>query len=686
MTLNETQQLLLSAAEAGRVPEVEELGPSEQVAEHLAQLARTPLAPLAASVLVRAMSGESAGQWGSTARSFAASTANQTSVLALADTLDALLDPMDVAVVVGPGLHDAMLRDFDQSVASQPQLAATRLEGALRVALSGVTTPYLVLDRLTRTVDGLPLDFAEVLPRLLGAALDTWSGDEALTQPLRTTLHGLAEMEELGADATFELGCDALRSALNNTDENEVLAGLDAATALFAAASTLEENRDDAAVYREACRAVVAFARRDEGTLAASAVELERLLNLRRAWHFNTHMPNWRINRIDAETAWLSLVLDLRTAAGRLAEATWLDTWNAVAELCSIYEAERPRMPRITTGLGAVISPIVENAIAENAALLDQLKRAVQADRKREQPVLPAAADALLAAIRDREGCSGRSALEADDDAESDPARLQRTAPSLLRLEPGIQAQLLATLNDDGLTALNTLVEAASPVSRHPALSTMRARIIGQLELDQRFVGEARAAVVALLERTLTFLLDRYNRGGPLAPGMKDIIKKIKPGDQIPIEADLQQEFYIWLAAPWEFAGRVHTEVSDVSTGRVDVSVRIGEIVLSTEVKREDTNASQENLDKYLAQAAEYSGSNVPFSQLLVLDISDHQHGSRSLEECMWTRSYSPVEDAAPRQVIAGVVIGNRPTPRFLKTQTEGALRSTSSAAASRSS
>jgi hypothetical protein len=673
VTPGSTQERLVQAVGTGRIPTVDELGQPDEVAQHLTGLADTPVAPLAAGVLARAMADDGTGTWTATVRSFATATTAQSSVLALADTIDILLATPATTAVAGPGLHDAMLRDFDDFVADHPHLAATRLEGALRVALSGTTTPYLVLDRLTRPVDQMPSDYLEALPRLLGAALDTWASDDALTRPLRTTLQQLAELDDLGADAdaTFELGCDALRAALNATDEPEVLAGIQAAEQLFATAYALEESRDDAAVYRQACRAVIAFARRDQETVQDASVELEHLLRQRRAWHLNTHIPAWRLHRLDAETAWLSLVLDLRTAGDRLAEATWLDTWTAIAELAKVYEAERPRMPRVTTGLSTVVNPVIENAVADNAALLDQLKRAVEADRKRPQPVLPASADVLLGAIRNRESHQPRRSLTTDDDAEPHGARLQRTAPSLLRLDPAVRSNLLATLDDTDLAALDALVRAATPPgAEHPVLSTMRKNIVDRLEHEPRFVGEARAAVIAVLERTLTFLLDRYNRGGPLAPGMKDIIKKIKRGEKPPVEADLQQEFYIWLAAPWELAGRVHTEVSDVSTGRIDVHVRIGEIVISTEVKREQTDASQENLDQYLAQAAEYSGSNIPFSQLLVLDISDHRHGTRSLIDCVWTRSYTPTDRASPRHVIAAVVIGNRPTPRFLTTRT----------------
>jgi hypothetical protein len=77
-------------------------------------------------------------------------------------------------------------------------------------------------------------------------------------------------------------------------------------------------------------------------------------------------------------------------------------------------------------------------------------------------------------------------------------------------------------------------------------------------------------------------------------------------GEALPVEADLQYESYVWLAGPWEFAGRVRAERSDIATGRADVTVRFGDIELVTEVKRELADATPQALERsYLGQAAE---------------------------------------------------------------------------------
>lgn len=263
------------------------------------------------------------------------------------------------------------------------------------------------------------------------------------------------------------------------------------------------------------------------------------------------------------------------------------------------------------------------------------------------EAVLPASAAAVLAAARfaapDGAACSAPGETGSDEGAAREATRdaaigrIRRLAPSLLALGDDA-AERLASLEDDALREVETVAARLRPeLPDHPTLARMRESVVTALEVNPRFIGEARAAVTALLERTLSFLLDRYDRGGPLVPGLKYIIGTPPKGQPMPVEADLQFEFYVWLAGPWEFAGRVHVESSDIATGRADVVVRFGEIELVTEVKRELSDATPLALERhYLGQAAAYSGSGEPFSQLLVLDLTDHSTCARPLPDLAW--------------------------------------------------
>ena len=654
---------LLDAERSGRTSGPFALGNADDAGPVLAALAGDPLAPLAARALASASEADP-DSWHGPVREFAVGLRLQTSVLALQESVDALLGG-PAAASAGLALHNAMLTDLSEAIGPSPGLAAARLEAAVRTALAGFARPFQVLDRLSTPPGGFPEDYLDPLPRLVGIALEAWGSDNTVAEPLTCVLGALAGTPAEG-DAAHELACRRMRTALSGVDPSAAADGLADAAEMFAGAQVLDENRDDSAAYQAACEAVMGFARADWPAVSASVRRLSSVLSRREAWHLGAHQPAWRAGARDAETAWLAFVLDMRHAADRLREDSWLDARAAVGQLAAVYEAERAVDP--APGLLSVIRPAVAGAVARSAVLLSQLERMVDNDLAGGDPVLPRAAAAILAAARDAApaGIHHPASPEASRDAAI--GRIRRLAPSLLALGDGA-CQQLAALDDDALRDAEAI---AAPLRTrlpdHPTLARMRERVVAALDVNPRFVGEARAAVIALLERTLSFMLDRYDRGGPLMKGMKNTIGIPPKGEALPVEADLQYEFYVWLAGPWEFAGRVRAERSDIATGRADVTVRFGSVELVTEVKRELADARPESLERnYLGQAAEYSGSGEPFSQLLVLDLTDHSAGVRPLPDLAWVAERKADADASSQHVVVGVVIGNRPTPRRVK-------------------
>jgi hypothetical protein len=651
---------LLDAERSGQPARLSSVSNAEEAGPVLAGLAGSPLAPLAARAL-RTESNADPGSWANPIRQFAAGLASQSSVLALQDSVDGLLGGSASAAAAGPVLHDAMLAGIDDAIGRAPLVAAAMLEAAVRAALAGLARPFRVLDRLAARPEGLPEDYVDALPRLIGIALEAWGSDDRIAQPLTDVLDALAGTIAEG-DAAHELGCRRMRQALSSADAHVVADGLAEAAAMFDRAQALDEDRDDSAAYRAACEAVTAFGRSDWPAVATSAQTLAGVLSRREAWRLGAHQPAWRAGARDAEQAWLAFVLDLRHGADRLREDSWLNARAAAGQLAAVYEAERAVDP--VPGLLAAVRPAVASGVANNAVLLGQLERMVDNEAASGDPVLPPAAAAVLAAAR-AAAVAGTGASAAGE-AEHDLAigRIRRLAPSLLALGDDACIQL-AALEDHALRdaeAVAAPLQARTP--NHPTLARMRQAAVAALEVNPRFTGEARAAMTVLLERTLTFLLDRYDRGGPLMTGMRDIIGVPKKGQPLPLEADLQYEFYVWLAGPWEFAGRVRAERSDIATGRADVTVGFGSIELVTEVKRELADATREALERnYLGQAAEYSGSGEPFSQLLVLDLTDHSAGIRPLPDLVWVAERRVDPGASPQHVVVGVVVGNRPTP-----------------------
>lgn len=176
---------LLDAERSGRTAQPSALGETDEAGPVLVALASDPLAPLAARALAAGAEVDS-DVWSSAVREFAANLSLQTSVLALQESVDALLAGA-AAATAGPPLHAAMLASIDDALLT-PGVAAARLEAAVRIAVARLVRPFLVLDRLAAPPDGLPEEYLNALPRLVGIALEAWGSDNGVAEPLVNVL------------------------------------------------------------------------------------------------------------------------------------------------------------------------------------------------------------------------------------------------------------------------------------------------------------------------------------------------------------------------------------------------------------------------------------------------------------------------------------------------------------------
>ncbi|WP_371558625.1 hypothetical protein OG416_35515 (plasmid) [Streptomyces longwoodensis] len=100
--------------------------------------------------------------------------------------------------------------------------------------------------------------------------------------------------------------------------------------------------------------------------------------------------------------------------------------------------------------------------------------------------------------------------------------------------------------------------------------------------------------------------------------------------------------------------------------GRADVMAHFGSLRYLTEIKQDATDNDPQYLEgRYLTQAAEYSITNAPFGQLLVLDLTpkDDTQGNLRVDEVAWTTTHRPHGATTDRAVVVGIVVGNRTTP-----------------------
>jgi len=108
----------------------------------------------------------------------------------------------------------------------------------------------------------------------------------------------------------------------------------------------------------------------------------------------------------------------------------------------------------------------------------------------------------------------------------------------------------------------------------------------------------------------------------------------------------------------------VKIELSDVSSGRVDIAIETNGLRFSIEVKREDTDASHEALlRKYGAQGTEYSNTNIRIGFLLVLDRSRPDGSAGYLSDKFSVQEVMKKGETEPRLLVIVTMPGRRKTP-----------------------
>ncbi|MBQ0990711.1 hypothetical protein KBX08_11480 [Micromonospora sp. H61] len=597
---------------------------------------------------------------------------HQRSLLTLNDAVDALLNSGPFVQQFGQRLCDALLRGHTDALDQQPLLAAGHLEGALRLAIVKAARPVRVLSALELDdVTRIDPEYAERLPRLLGAALDRWGTDENLAPPLRQDLDSLREVPDAAADATFEYGLDLLRRAANEQAGN-VLTLLVQAREQMATAVAAEENRDDAALYGAGLDAIMAFSRADRDLLVASRDSVSSLLNKRDAWLRGLHTPEWRRPRREAERAWARLVLILENAAEQVAVPAWLNVWEALAAVLEAYELDREVIPvpgmSNAPGLEAVIRPTVEQRIVREQSLLAGLRQAAEVAASSEDPPIDAEQLQVLlnrVDVLTERPTDQRHARETGTASEGDPsalARLIERAPSLVaRLGPEKAMRAAQGMTDEALGLMEGVAYRESfDAAAGPQVDLIRRKLEDDLAECPDYVGRVRQYFGLLTWELATFLAARHDMQltGALA------YLKPFPARKAPHEEKLQVDYFDWLQRG-KLVGRVQFEVSHVATGRVDIQAGFGTIRFYIEIKRELTDASNDALEhSYLTQAGDYAGTNPALGQLVVLDLTDHSDGVRHLRETAWVARRRPTGSSIDRFVVVGVVIGNRDTPR----------------------
>jgi hypothetical protein len=662
--------LLADTAAAGAAPVLADLvghlDPTE-VSPAMTSSAAGPFAHLLCQAAIRDLAASGAVPEGPLT-ALLSGLARQRRLLPLLDAIDVLLADPPFVDRYGDRLCAALLMGRDMALrAGRPLTATGFVEGALRLALIGMGSPLLVLDRLCRYRPGSqPVDYLERLPRLVGAALDQWGGEETIGRELRATLVALQDLPEASADATFELALDILRQAVG-ASRMEAPTLLVAARQRLASVEAADERRDDAALYGAGIDAVIAFLRGDGAALRDAGDSVRGLLDGRLATFRGSHLPPWRDQRHAVEPAWSRLALILDRAHDRSAEPVWLDAWAALDAILDAYVLDRSVVPVVgkldRDGLAQVLRPALDAALVRREALLAQVRQATLAAERNHGHSARLPQLRILMANLDAMASTNQRPPDGDPDTCGTELleRLVTIAPALrANLGDDAASRIAARLDDEALRLVEGVAYNASvtrSLTTEPVIDRMLRGLSEELQASPDYAGTTRRNFDLLLHELVCFLATRHDLDRSGGVGY------LRAANPPPREALLQDDFADWLRRG-SLAGRIDVEVPNVATGRVDIKVGFGTTRFYVEVKRERRDASNAALERgYAMQAADYAGTSATLGILLVLDLTAHPDGVRHLSECAWATRHRPSHSTIDRHIVVGVVIGNRATP-----------------------
>lgn len=168
-----------------------------------------------------------------------------------------------------------------------------------------------------------------------------------------------------------------------------------------------------------------------------------------------------------------------------------------------------------------------------------------------------------------------------------------------------------------------------------------------------------RAIVRAVVFKTLLFLEGRLDPSPGVDPTVDYLF--LREGEANPLEKSLQQDFMRFMRTAK--LGTVD-EVRGIAAGRADVAHYLDGVRFITEIKREEENASFENLiASYGAQTTLYQTTNVPIGILLVLDLTTRDGLSGHFRTLYRTAVGDLLRDGTTRGVLIVKVPARRVDP-----------------------
>jgi hypothetical protein len=434
---------------------------------------------------------------------------------------------------------------------------------------------------------------------------------------LRDLLRDLAAIDGCADEAAMELGLDALRAGLVATGTEAAVAAFREARRWFHASVRTSEARIDAELYGLCLDVVVGFAE-GGGPGIAELLEGVRVA----AFGYAALIP--QPDRDDASRSWLGLtqverthwsLLAMRLGAldASLASQPWLNAAAVIEdELLQVYAASRSIFKRSAGGgLDTFLRPRVVGALQRERIALDFLDRWILENAG--SPWIADAAQLRAEVAAARERAAVRRPHDAASGSPTVAALLERAGvPEPVRSGAlaRIQANVLA-LTDETVSRVvaDRFEEVAAGMARNGHYARHR---------------DAADFFDIVLWYTTLFAVSRHDLSASSLPRIGYLFDR---GVTPPLERTLQHDFHDFLMGS-PLAAVCQAEARDLGGGRVDILFTRGWVKTVAELKRTLADRPSDGLlDEFGLQAASYSGTNVAFGVLMVLDLFDRGGG-----------------------------------------------------------
>lgn len=628
--------------EEGRDPSLGDLGGIEAVAPYAGRLRRSPLL----GEFVRAAVKETAGERASAGISefVAALIDGLEDEFAIPEIVD-LLDEanwMD-ATCAARCFNSFRTVAFDRRVSAISRAFA--LDGAFRIGLSSAAARYELLGTLLRIdVADDPIFLSRAL-KMLGVAYASERSPDLLER-----IFAIYDVEAIRAEAAFEIGLAKLADAFDAENRRDALLAFGDATHWFGKADN--GWNPEAKLYADSLRILLAFSdAKDPTAVAEMAREIGECSTALYAWHFDDSDPRWLGARRFQTACWARFARELHGLAEDLESDLWLEPVVTIERnVLPIYVASRTVFKRTADGgIEEVLRPRIEASMSTErvraVALRYWLSKHAEHDWRDAAEEL---SERVIALVGDEE------TLPPDQAATKRPTVVALTLGS--DLPPDAKSRVARALEESVELQLAGMKAAEFEIVD---------RCIGLVEdhPDYSLNSEVRALFDSILLFSVRFLANRLDLTAKTVPAL-DYLFYQGTGAR-PTESTLQTDYF---QAVSQSLLNVRVEVSDVASGRADVYFPLGPDHLVCEVKREEKDASFDNLRvAYLEQSVSYQATSYRLGFMLVLDqTNEGADMTPHLSELVRVENYLRRGESKPRVCVVFKVPGRKVRPSDL--------------------